>query len=51
MKGVKYGVAKVGNDWVLNQADTTNVVVQVVDVEISNKVFFVKFLESVLNLA
>lgn len=49
MRKVKYGVSKVGSDWVINQADTTNLVVQIIDVDIPNKVFFFKVLESVLQ--
>lgn len=48
--GVAYGVAKVGNDWVMNQADTTNTVVVVTAIDVDNKVYFVKFREAVLNL-
>jgi hypothetical protein len=48
--GVAYGVAKVGNDWVLDLADTTNTVCIVTDIDVDTKVYFVKFREAVLNL-
>lgn len=47
---VSYGVSKVGSDWVVNIADTTNLVVKVVDIDIPNNVFFVKFLDAVIDL-
>lgn len=47
---VSYGVAKVGNDWVLDLAETTALVCKVVDIDIPNNVFFVKFLDAVLDL-
>lgn len=47
---VSYGVAKVGNDWVVDLANTTNLVVKVVDIDIPNNVFFVKFLDAVIDL-
>jgi len=46
----KYGVAKVGEDWVLDQAEVTALVFEVVDIDIDNKIFFAKFLEAVLSL-
>lgn len=48
--GEQYGVAKVGDDWVLDIAEVVAVVCEIVDVDIDNKIFFVKFLESVLAL-
>ena len=46
--GEVYGVAKTGNDWVLDLAETTTTVCEVVDIDIDNKIFFVKFREAVL---
>jgi hypothetical protein len=45
-----YGVAKVGDDWVLDQAETGAPVFAVVDIDIENRMFFCKFLEAVLDL-
>lgn len=45
--GVQYGVSKVSNDWVLNQADTVNVVVVVTDIRTDDNVFLVKVLRTV----
>lgn len=45
-----YGVAKVGEDWVLDLAETTTTVCMVVDFDIDAKIFFVKFREAVLAL-
>lgn len=50
MVGEQYGVAKVGDDWVLDLAETVAKVCEIVDIDIDNKIFFVKFLESVLSL-
>lgn len=44
---VQYGVAKVGTEWVLDQADTVNVVVVVTDIRLDDNVFIVKFLKAV----
>lgn len=41
--GNSYGVAKVGNDWVLDIANVTNLVCEVVDIDVDLKMFFVKF--------
>lgn len=42
--GVSYGVLKTaGGDWVLDKANVTNLVVEVVDIDIDQKIFFVKF--------
>jgi hypothetical protein len=42
--GVSYGVAKTGGgDWVLDTANTTNLVCEVVDIDADAKIFFVKF--------
>lgn len=46
----KYGVAKVGNDWVLDLAETTATIFEIVDVDIDNKIFFCKFLEARIEL-
>lgn len=48
--GEEYGVAKVGNDWVLDLAETVAKVCEIVDIDIDNKIFFVKFREAVLAL-
>lgn len=48
--GESYGVAKVGNDWVLDLAETTTKVCEIVDIDIDNNLFLVKFLEAVLAL-
>lgn len=50
MIGEQYGVAKVGNDWVLDQAEVTTMSVEIVDIDVDNKIFFVKFMESRLAL-
>jgi len=49
--GVSYGVLKVGNDWVVDQSNTTNLVVKIVGFDATNKVVFFKFLDAVLNFA
>lgn len=42
--GVSYGVAKTGGgDWVLDIANVTNLVCEVVDIDADQKIFFVKF--------
>jgi hypothetical protein len=46
----QYGVAKVGDDWVLDQAETTATIFEIVDIDIDNKLFFVKFMESRIEL-
>lgn len=48
--GELYGVAKVGDDWVLDLAEVTTTVCEVVDIDIDQKIFFVKFREAVLAL-
>lgn len=48
--GEQYGVVKSGDDWAIDIAETVNVVVEVVDIDIDNKIYYVKFLESVLAL-
>lgn len=48
--GESYGVAKVSNDWVLDIAEVTALVCTIVDVDIDNKIFFVKFREAVIQL-
>lgn len=46
----QYGVAKTaGGDWVLDIAETSAKVCEIVDIDIDNKIFFVKFLEAVLQ--
>jgi len=46
--GEQYGVAKVGNDWVIDMADTSNVVVEITDIYPELNLFEFKFLEAVL---
>lgn len=46
----QYGVAKVGNEWVLDIAEVTAKVFEVTDIDIDNKIFFCKFLEAVISL-
>lgn len=48
--GETYGVAKVGNDWVLDLAEVTIMSCEVVDIDVDNNIFFVKFRESFLAL-
>lgn len=48
--GEQFGVVKVSDDWVLDLSDTVNVVCEVVDIDIDNKIYFVKFLEARLAL-
>ena len=49
--GAKFGVIKDANGiWALNIADTTNVMFEVVDIDIPNNIFFCKFLSSALVL-
>jgi hypothetical protein len=46
--GVQYGAVKTGDGtWALDLADTSNVVFVVVDIDIEQKVFFVKFIPAV----
>lgn len=49
--GAKFGVVKDANGiWALNIADTTNLMFEVVDIDITNNIFFCKFLTSALVL-
>lgn len=50
MIGEEYGVAKTSGDWVLDLAETVAKVCEIVDIDIDNKIFFVKFREAVLAL-
>lgn len=50
MIGEQYGVAKVVDDWVLDQDEVTTKIVEIVDIDIDQKIFSVKFLEAVLAL-
>lgn len=50
MVGEDYGVLKVGDDWCLDLAETTTKICTIVDIDIEQKIFFVKFLEAVLSL-
>lgn len=45
--GLQYGVLKVGTEWVLNLADTINVVCEVTGIRLDDNVFLVKFLKAV----
>ena len=44
-----YGILKSSNDWVIDIAETVNTRIEIVDVDIDEKIFFFKFLEA--NLA
>lgn len=45
----QYGLIKTAaGDWCLDLANVTDLAVQVTDIDVDNKVFFVKFLESVM---
>ena len=46
--GEQYGVAKVGNDWVIDFAETVAKVVQITDIRPDDNTFLFKFLQSVL---
>lgn len=48
--GEQFGVVKESDDWVLDLSDTVNVVCEVVDIDIDQKIYFVKFLEARLAL-
>lgn len=48
--GEQYGVAKVGNDWVLDLAETTTKSFTIVDIDVDQKIFLVKPMEAVLAL-
>lgn len=41
-----YGILKTGNDWVVDQADVVNTRVEIVDIDIDNKVVLFKFMEA-----
>lgn len=47
--GEEYGTVKVGNDWVIDIADTTNKSIRIVDIDIDQKIFFFKFMAAVLT--
>ena len=47
--GEKYGVAKVGNDWVIDFSETVATRLQITDIDINTNLFLFKFLEA--NLA
>jgi hypothetical protein len=47
--GEQFGVVK-STEWCLDLSDTVNVVCEVVDIDIDNKIYFVKFLEARLAL-
>ena len=47
--GNEYGVVKSGNNWLVNISDTTNKAVLVIKIDITNGVFWVRFLASVLQ--
>lgn len=45
-----YGVVNLGSsEWVIDFSDITNNVVEILDIDISNNIFFFKFLESVIQ--
>lgn len=46
----QYGSAKVGEDWVLDQAEVTVKQWEIVDIDADNKIFFCKFIEGVPEL-
>ena len=47
--GEKYGVAKVGNDWVIDMAEAAAVKIQITDVDLyGGNMFLFKFLEAAL---
>lgn len=48
--GESYGSAKVGTDWVLDIAEVTVKQWHIVDVDVDNKIFFVKILEAARSL-
>lgn len=49
--GETYGVLKTaGGDWVLNFADVTVMSLEIVDIDVDNNIFFVKFREAFLAL-
>lgn len=48
MIGEQYGALKVGDDWCLDIAEVTTLLFEIVDIDIDNKIFFVKPLEAVL---
>jgi hypothetical protein len=51
MLDTQFGVAVDANGiWVVDIADTTNLRVEIVDIDIDNKIFYFKFLEAVLSL-
>lgn len=47
--GESYGVAKVGDDWVLDLAETSAKVFEIVDIIPEKNLFVVKFLEAVIQ--
>jgi hypothetical protein len=46
--GEEYGIAKVGDDWVIDMAETTAKVVHITDIRPEDNAFLFKFLEAVL---
>jgi hypothetical protein len=48
--GETYGVAKVGNDWVLDLAEVTVMPCEIVDIDVDNNLFLVKFREASIAL-
>lgn len=48
--GESYGCAKVSTDWVLDLAEVTVKQFKIVDIDIDNKIFFVKPLEAALSI-
>lgn len=47
--GEVYGLASASGEWVIDIAETSNTRVEIVDIDIDNKIFYFKFLEA--NLA
>jgi hypothetical protein len=46
--GARYAFVKTGDDWVVDIADTTNVAIEVIDVDVDLKLLFWRFLDTVL---
>lgn len=47
--GEQYGVAKVGNDWVIDMAEVTAKVVEITDIDAGTNMFLFKIIDSVRN--
>lgn len=44
--GKVYGLLKIGDDWVVDQAEVTNTRVEIVDIDVNEKIVFFKFMEA-----